>query len=570
MSAGGADGANETALYSRTERSYAMSRILVVDDKELMRDSVATMLTREGWSVQSASNGETALRMISERKPEVVLTDLQMPEMTGVELLREIRRFDEQLPVVFMTAFGSVETAVEAMKLGAYDYITKPFNGDQLIATIRRALQHGGLVRENAILQSQVAGVSMTPSVSSGGTCGSGEVGEADGLTVKLIGSSPPMRTLKGQIKRIAASQSTVLICGESGVGKEVVAQALHELSPRADAPMLAVNCAALSASLLESELFGHERGAFTGADRLRKGRFELADGGTLLLDEISEVPTHIQAKLLRVLQERTFERVGSSISQRADVRVIATTNRDLASEVSNGRFRQDLFYRLNVLPISVPALRNRLEDIGDLAAHFLTMVAKLEGRKAKRFDDEAIELMQMYRWPGNVRELGNICERANLFSEDDVIAARVIRPWLVGGETLGVGVGAVSAARRPASMVEVSMPGFGLGGGEEELVSPLPVGGMASEYVDVANGSGLTGLGALGDDGGGTGLATAIVAVRPGKTLEEIEREVIVATLRRHDGHRQRTAQDLGIAVRTLGLKLRKWKDLQLVDEDL
>lgn len=553
-----------------------MRRVLVVDDKELMRDSVSTMLAREGWTVQSASNGATALRIIGEKKPDAVVTDLQMPEMSGVELLREIRRFDEQMPVVFMTAFGTVESAVEAMKLGAYDYLTKPFTGDQLIATMNRALEHGKLVRENAILQSQI---SAGP-ISSGRT---GRGGTRDG-GVQLVGRSEVIRSLKIQIRRIAQSQSTVLICGESGVGKEVVAQAVHDLGPRSSEVMLNVNCAALSASLLESELFGHERGAFTGADRLRKGRFELADNGSLLLDEISEVPTHLQAKLLRVLQERTFERVGSSVAQRTDVRVIATTNRDLSKEVVTGRFRQDLFYRLNVLPIAVEPLRHRLEDIEDLCNHFLELVARQEGREPKRLDEGAIRLMQTYRWPGNVRELGNICERANIFCEREVIPAEVIHPWLCGmSGSADLRSSTNRVGRRGDSLVEVTMPGLRFAGGKMADVETEPEGDAIapsgdSELCSIEDESGHEDRGrreglrvpfALCSEIGFDAPAD-MISIRPGKSLEEIERETIVATLRRNDGHRQRTAKDLGIAVRTLGLKLRKWKDLRLVDEDL
>lgn len=526
-----------------------MTRILVVDDKELMRDSISTTLSRLGWSVHTAPDGKTALRIIAERKPEIVLTDLQMPGMDGLSLLREIRKVDEQLPVVFMTAFATVQTAIEAMKYGAFDYLTKPFEGEQLVLTLKRAAEHAGLLRENALLRTQLRGKGAPESPT-------------------LVGHSAQMTALREHIDRIAPTHGTVLITGESGVGKEVVAQTIHALSPRRDAPLLAVNCAALSASLLESELFGHEKGAFTGADKLRKGRFELADGGTLLLDEISEVPPSIQAKLLRVLQERAFERVGSSVTQATDVRVIATSNRDLRKAVSEGAFRQDLYYRLHVLPVSVPALRDRVSDLPDLCEHFLNLVSRREGRPAKRFEPAALGVLSEYEWPGNVRELYNICERASILSQGDVISATLIAPWLSGAM---VPCRSLLGQRAPAEpmlngLVTEPEAAFAVAAASEparfdpDLLQQPPV-PMTRSRSDLAPAPALIESTAA--------VGTAVVA-QPGKSLEEIERDVIVATLHRHHGHRQRTAKELGIGIRTLGLKLRRWKELQLVDQDL
>jgi len=524
-----------------------MNRVLVVDDRELMRDAVSTMLTRAGWSVVGAASGQAALRLIAERRPDVVLTDLKMPGMTGLELLAAIREIDEQLPVVLMTAYATVQTAVEAMKCGAYDYITKPFEGEQLVLTIRRAIERSSLIKENAQLKTQARGGSAR-----GADCPA------------LIGESTIMRTLRQQIDTIAPSQSTVLITGESGSGKEVVAQIIHAKSSRSKAPMLALNCAALSASLLESELFGHERGAFTGADKLRKGRFELADDGTLMLDEVTEIPPQIQAKLLRVLQEQAFERVGSSTTRRTDVRVIATTNRDLQTAVRNGQFRQDLFFRLHVLPIHVPPLRDRLDDVSLLCEHFLEQIVLRQGGTVKRFDESAIELMQSYPWPGNVRELYNICERALIFSRDEVIPAEMIRPWLTA-----------PVVRRRAVRRAVSVP---VGGNGSSDFGDAVDSGLEDTFESVPDFS-------VGGDDGGVGVLEAEAAVSiqtsvgerqpvqiqaSGRTLEEVERDLIVATLERHNRHRQRTAKELGIGVRTLGLKLRKWKEMRLVSEDL
>jgi DNA-binding NtrC family response regulator len=486
-----------------------MRTVLVVDDKELMRDSVGATLQRAGFSIATADGAQAALDQIAQRRPDCVVTDMKMPGMTGCELLEKIRQIDDDLPVVMMTAFGTIETAVKAMKLGAFDYLTKPFEGDELIISVKRAIEHARILRENALLRA-----------GSDGARTQGNPGQLRGID-RLIGNSPAMRALREQVAAIAKSQGTVLVHGESGVGKEVVARALHESGPRGAGAFLAVNCAALSESLLESELFGHERGAFTGADKLRKGRFELADNGTLLLDEVSEVSPQLQAKLLRVLQERAFERVGSSITIGIDVRVIATTNRDLPAEIAKGGFRQDLFFRLNVLPVLVPPLRERTGDVAELAQHFVAQIAAREGRPAPSFDPGAMAALEAYHWPGNVRELQNICERAVVLTSamgQTRIDTALVTPWLTGS-------------------VPVAAPGAA--GGVH--IEPKP---LRAEIM------------------GDRGLVDA--------TLEEIERETIVRTLHRFGGHRQKTAAALGIGVRTLGLKLKKWKQERLVAETL
>ena len=338
----------------------------------------------------------------------------------------------------------------------------------------------------------------------------------------------------------VAESHSTVLINGESGTGKEVAARLIHESSPRRDAPFLAVNCAALSPSLLESELFGHEKGAFTGADKMRKGRFELADGGTLLLDEISEMPLELQAKLLRVLQEQSFERVGSSRTQTVDVRVLATTNRNLELEVEAGRFRGDLFFRLNVLPFTMPPLRERSEDLPDLAEHFLGAVAAREGRDALGFSEEAMDVLQSYPWPGNVREFQNICERAAVLCRSERIESSLVAPWLASSEesdpatgTSAVGGVVMSAAPSPSDIASAN----------EEAVEDALMGADVSRM-------------------------RRFMACDGRLTLADIEREAILATLEANRGHRQKSASALGIGVRTLGMKLKKWKEEQLVPE--
>ncbi len=486
-----------------------MNTVLVVDDKEMMRDSVGATLQRAGFTVVTADGGEAALAVIARRRPDAVVTDLKMPGVGGLELLERVRAIDDELPVVIMTAFAAVDTAVQAIKLGAFDYVTKPFEGDELIIAIKRAISHSRIIRENALLRAN--GPETAPP-----NAGHGLVGLA-----RLIGESPAMRRVKEQVRAVAQSHGTVLIYGESGTGKEVVARAVHELSPRAGAPFLPVNCAALPETLLESELFGHERGSFTGAERLRKGRFELADTGTLLLDEVSEIGAHIQAKLLRVLQERSFERVGSSFAIGVDVRVIATSNRDLPQAVARETFRQDLFFRLNVLPVHLPPLRDRLDDVPALADHFITQTCRREGRPPARLDESTVALLQTYHWPGNVRELQNICERALVLASthdggaERLIHADLIEPWLRSG-----------------------------------VPAPAPTTDAAIEHKP-ANGS----------------PAPVAATVR---RLEDIERDAIVHTLHGFNGHRQKTARALGIGVRTLGLKLKKWKEQQLVAESL
>jgi DNA-binding NtrC family response regulator len=398
-----------------------VSKVLIVDDEAILRDAMAEALRRAGHAVDAFESARPALDRFAQESYDLVISDLRMPGMDGIGVLEEARRLAPDVPVVIVTAHGTVESAVGAMKKGAYDYIIKPFKLDELELLAGRALAHRQLAVENEVLRARVA----EP--------------EAEAVW------GPSSRALCELLERAAQSDATVLVSGESGTGKEVAARTLHRLSKRRAAPYLAVNCAALSAGLLESELFGHEKGAFTGADRLRKGRFELADGGTLLLDEVSEIDPALQAKLLRVLQERAFERVGSSQPRKVDVRVVATTNRDLAAEVSKGRFRQDLYYRLNVLPVRMPPLRERREEIPLLVEHF----AK---RFRKRVSKGAMKRLSDYDWPGNVRELGNVIERAAVLCAGDEVSGEMIAPWLEGparpGPTL-VGVPLEELERR-------------------------------------------------------------------------------------------------------------------------
>lgn len=504
----------------------------------MMRDSVGSTLTRAGFSVRTAVDGRSALKEIASKRPDVVVTDLNMPGMTGVDLAGEIRSIDDELPVILMTAFGTIETAVQAMKNGAYDYITKPFEGDEMIIAVKRAISHASVLRENAILRANA--------------CNSRQPSGPTGLD-RIIGQSAAIRKVREQVRAVASSHGTVLITGESGVGKEVVAHAVHDLSPRNESAYLAVNCAALNESLLESELFGHERGAFTGADKMRKGRFELADNGSLLLDEVSEISPQIQAKLLRVLQERAFERVGSSTTIGVDVRVIATSNRDLPKAASMGEFRQDLFYRLNVLPVQIPPLRERLEDVQPLSEHFVGKICARDGRRAIKMSDESVKLMASYAWPGNVRELQNICERAVVLSDprSSEISRSTLEPWLMESRPTPK---AMPLRPQSSGMVNGSINGSVNNAHSNPIQESQP---MSSSHNSMGTMS--------------SSFSEPKMDYRPGdKTLAELEREEIVATLQRFNGHRQKTAKALGIGVRTLGLKLKKWKEDSLVSQSL
>ncbi len=387
------------------------ARLLVVDDHRQARESMADVLRVAGHDVATCGSGKQALNRLEQQAVDVILTDLQMPGMTGLDLLKEVRRFHGDAQVVVVTAHGTVAAAVEAMRLGAFDFIEKPFDARELESVVERALTQESVVRQ----QGSLANVRSDASHA-------------------LIGESHAMRQLRAQIKRIAATDETVLIIGESGTGKELVAQALHGGSRRADRPLVSLNCPALSPQLMESELFGHERGAFTGADSRRVGRFELAQQGTILLDEVTEIDLPLQAKLLRVLQERTYERVGSSSTREVDVRVLATTNRDLREAVECGNFRQDLFFRLAVVPLHVPPLRDRREDIPKLARHFLSDAAQRLGGPPLELTTGAIDLMIGYHWPGNVRELENLMKRVTVLCEHQLVSVDDLRPWLLDG----------------------------------------------------------------------------------------------------------------------------------------
>jgi DNA-binding NtrC family response regulator len=476
--------------------------ILVVDDEEIMREFLRETLTRCGYTVGTAADGDAALAALAADPYRLVLLDIAMPKRTGIETLDEIRNLWPGLPVVMMTAYGTVDSAVLAMRNGAVDYLQKPFDADAIEAVVERILEVGRLRAENKRAEARLA---------------------KSGASKPFIGSAPATERVLLAVRAAAASRSTVLVTGESGTGKELVARALHEMSPRRGKPFVKVNCAAIPEGLLESELFGHERGAFTGAVKSRAGHFESAHGGTLLLDELGEAGPSVQAKLLRVIQEREIMRVGDGKAIAVDVRLIATTNRNLADEVRAGRFRGDLYYRINVIPIFLPPLRERREDIPLLVEHFVTRYCREAGAAPARVTDAAMRRLVAHDWPGNIRELENTIERAVVLGRGETIDASDIPLF------------------RDA---------------EEALLAAHPLGRArgALREEDAGDGTGVTTRGAgMSDLRGAERLA--------GATLEQAERDLILSALREEGGNRTRAAARLGISVRTVRNKLARWR---------
>jgi nitrogen regulation protein NR(I) len=385
-----------------------VARVLVVDDEVNLRKVLAAMLRKEGYEVSVAADGEQALADLEKHGADVVVTDLVMPKVGGMEILKTVNQSQPDVPVIIITAHGTVDSAVEAIKLGAFDYITKPFEQAEIQAVVAKA------ARTHAANQQNV---------------------KADGRArASIIGESSQMQDIFKIIDKVADTPSTVLITGESGTGKELIATALHDGSSRRDKPLIKINCAAIPKDLMESELFGYERGAFTGAVTSKPGRFELADGGTLFLDEIAEIPVEMQVKLLRALQESEFERVGGIKTTRVDVRLVAATNRDLHKEVDSGAFRKDLYYRLNVVPIVLPALRERKSDIPKLVEHFVEKYNKRLNKKIEGVSDEALAVLQAWPWPGNIRELENLMERIIVFADGPKIGVKDLPEPVRGG----------------------------------------------------------------------------------------------------------------------------------------
>jgi len=460
--------------------------LLVADDDPAVRQSLERTLAREGYTVVLAPDGQAALDRLRQGGVDLLLSDLRMPGLTGLELLREVKSAVPDVDVILLTAFGTVEEAVTAMKDGAVDFLTKPFQRAQLIRVIRKALERRELIAQNLALQRRL-----------------------DDLLAQgnLIGVSPAFRAMMTLVDQVANSSATVLIHGESGTGKELVARAIHDRSPRRSGPFVAVNCAALPETLLESELFGYEKGAFTGAGVRKEGRFELADGGTLFLDEVADLSPVTQPKILRVLQEGEFERLGGTRTIKVDVRIVTASNQDLAALVKEKRFREDLFYRLNVIAVTAPPLREKREDVAVLAQHFLRVYAAKNNRVLVGFSDDALRCLEAYAWPGNVRELENVVERA-------VVLARA--------NTVEVG-------DLPDKITENAIV----------LERPAP------------------GEGAAGD-GGSEGM----LRIRVGTPLAEVEQRMLEETLRMTRGNKTLTAKLLGIDPKTVFRKLKAAED--------
>lgn len=489
-----------------------MANILIVDDDVAHRTMLRMMLRGWGYETTELDDGDAAVAAVKERAWDAVLMDVRMARMSGIEALGQIVEYNPAIPVLIMTAYSSVESAVEALRMGAYDYLIKPLDFDVLKLTLERALDHIRLAEENKNLRNKLA------------VGGAQEGGAMRGV----IGHSPAMKELGELVNTVAPSDATVLITGESGTGKELVAKAIHGGSARAKKRMVTVNCAALAESLLESELFGHERGAFTGADKRRDGLFVQADGGTLMLDEIGEMPVLLQAKLLRVLQQGEVQRVGSDTTLKVDVRIIAATNRNLAEEVAAGRFREDLFYRLNVIAVPMPALRERRDDVPLLAMHFLSMYAERNRKELKGFTPQAMDALVKYDWPGNVRELENAVERAVIMSVGDYVGEREL----------------------PSTVRHfVESEGFSVG-----------FHGGLGEELDVKGENFVITQEVMEEEKTGAEQNTNQESFFASLSLEDLERRAIVATLQDCADNKSEAARRLGITRSTLHNKLKKY----------
>jgi len=471
----------------------SIQRIMVVDDDTLSREFLVEAILQLGYQPIAAKSGSDALEQAKSELPDLVLTDLRMPGIDGMDLVKSLKATYPDLPAVMITAQGTIEAAVQAMRGGAEDFLLKPCTPDAIEAVIDRIERTTRLLRENQYLRSEIS--SATPP--------------------SIVAKSQPMLETLRNASRVARSKGTVLITGESGTGKEKIAQYIQQNSPRSAGPFIRVNCAALSEQLLESELFGHDRGAFTGAHKMREGRFELADGGTLLLDEIGEITPALQAKLLRVLEEEEFERVGGSATLKVDVRVLATTNRDLQAEMKAGRFREDLYYRLHVLPVHVRPLRERPDDIVPLTQHFAEYFARQAGLDLPTFTPAALESLRTWTWPGNVRELENVVQRAVVMLRQSTIDV--------------------------ADLCFGPMSGAGASGAQAQ-------GGSAA--YSAAAGVPTQDL--------GPALAN--------RTIEEIERVAILATLVSTKNNKTEAARRLGVTARTLSNKMKLWRSTGLV----
>ncbi|HET9316342.1 MAG TPA: sigma-54 dependent transcriptional regulator [Vicinamibacteria bacterium] len=405
--------------------------ILIVDDEAGVRSSLQGILGDEGYAAEAVDSGEAALRALENRRFDLLLLDVWLPGMDGLETLARVRTLDADVPVVVISGHGTIETAVKAVRMGAQDFVEKPLSLEKTLLAVKNALRQKRLEAENRVLKEKVE------------------------HRFRMVGESPALSSLRDDVARAAPSNGRVMIFGENGTGKELVARSIHDHSLRAQGPFVEVNCAAIPEELIESELFGHTRGAFTGALTAKKGKFELADGGTLFLDEVGDMTLKTQAKVLRALQEQRVEPVGGSASVTVDVRVIAATNKDLEEEIRRGTFREDLFFRLNVIPFHVPPLRERSEDVARLARHFMAEISAEYGRRAKEFSAEAMDVLRAHKWPGNVRELRNIVERLLIMTPGERVEAHHLPASLLGGAGVPAAVTAPVADRDFPSLAE-------------------------------------------------------------------------------------------------------------------
>jgi two-component system response regulator PilR (NtrC family) len=458
--------------------------IIVLDDEKAMRDFLRIMLVKEGYDVKAMASGVKALEYCRSNPFDLVITDIKMPAMGGVEFLKALREFDAEVPVIMVTAYASVETAIEAMKAGAYDYFTKPFNVEEIKLNIRKALNFRDLKRENRLLKKDLKS----------------RYGFAN-----LIGTDPAMAEVYALINSVAKTRTSVFITGESGTGKELAARAIHFESDRREKSFVAINCGAIPENLIESELFGHMKGAFTGAVSLKEGLVEQADGGTLFLDEITELPQHLQVKFLRFIQERNFRRVGGTDDITIDIRIVAASNKDVEAEVKAGRFREDLFYRLNVIEIKMPPLRERMEDIVPLARHFLGKYSREYDKKTEHISEEAMRVLMEYDYPGNIRELENMIERAVNLEPTNTICPESLSMHVVS-KTATAGLG-------------------GPGGPVRQLCVEIPPEGIDME-----------------------------------KTVAEFERVMIAEAMKKSGGVKKKAAELLGLSFRSMRYKLTKY----------
>ncbi len=452
-------------------------KILVVDDEQHVRQLIGKVLEKEGYEVMTAGNGEEGLEVFQKHNIDLIISDIKMPKMSGIEFLHKVKEQEPGVGFILITAFATMETAIDAIKSGAQDYVTKPFDIKEIITAVKKILI--STEHEDNITY---------------------DLGSPDDTKTKS--NSPAMQQVLQLAKKVSASDATVLILGETGTGKEVISTAIHNWSRRSDKPMIKVNCGAIPDNLLESELFGYEKGAFTGAASSKPGRFEFADGGTIFLDEIGDIAPQLQVKLLRVLQEKTFERLGGIRPVTVDVRVIAATNKDLKEAVRNGEFREDLYYRLNVVPINLPPLRERREDISDLVNTFLRSAAGISGGTIKTMSPEAMEYLMNYNWPGNIRELENIVERCVVITESNVIDAD-------------------SLPQEILSYGKEDAPASGSDAGHPASDSEIPL----------------------------------------NSAIDDREKEIIIKALREHDGNKTKTALALGISRRSLHRKIQKYE---------